>query len=216
MQQQTTFTLDQSKENILDEFIESDCNRRAYQRIMSWPKIWGVAPYARTVILTGRKSSGKSFLANIWAKRAQGVFIHKNTNLSAETISSHQGFVIDNFDETWDEEEVLHHFNILHENQKYFLITLSDFENPKLADLDSRLKSCSLINIELPDDELIKIFIFKLFSQNSVLIDHSVIDYLAKILPRDFAKIQEHITMLNEIALRDRKKITIPFVKGIV
>ena len=66
-----------------------------------------------------------------------------------------------------------------------------------LADLASRINSVNKIDILMIDDELMRILIFKQFSNLSILINDDVINYLIKILPREFSKILSIISKIN-------------------
>ena len=58
-----------------------------------------------------------------------------------------------------------------------------------LADLSSRINSVNKVEISMVDDELMRILIFKQFSNFSIVISEEVINYLVKILPREVPKI---------------------------
>ena len=66
------------------------------------------------------------------------------------------------------------------------------------------------------DDELMRVLIFKQFSNLSILINDDVINYLVKILPREFPKILSVIRDINKNSLENKKKITVPFIKSLV
>jgi len=121
--------------------------------------------------------------------------------------------LLDGFDTSWREEDVLHYFNAAHENNKYLLITLSQMPEIKLADLSSRLNSANKVDILPLDDELMKILIFKQFSNFSIVVSDEVIKYLVKVLPREFPKVLSGIKLLNQLSLEQKRKITVPFVK---
>ena len=121
--------------------------------------------------------------------------------------------MIDGLDSSWSEEDVLHYFNIIHENNKYLLITLTTMPEIKLADLASRMNSVNKVDILMLDDDLMKILIFKKFSNFSIVVNDEVINYLVKILPREFPKILSSIETLNQTSLEQKRKITVPFVK---
>ena len=65
------------------------------------------------------------------------------------------------------------------------------------------------------DDELMRILIFKQFSNMSILVKDDVINYLFKVLPREFPKILSVIKVINQKALEKKKRITVPFIKHI-
>jgi chromosomal replication initiation ATPase DnaA len=211
--QQITFSLDTKPSAEVNDFIESSSNKLAYQYINNWPDNFGVLPYSKTLIIKGPKSSGKSFLANLWAKKSNALIIKKNYEITGSILEKHQAFLIDGFDHNWKEKDVLHYFNTLHENNKYLLITLTQMPEIKLPDLSSRLNSVNKIDILMLDDDLMKILIFKQFSNFSLLVNEDVINYLIKTLPREFPKVLEAINGLNQLSLEQKKKITIPFVK---
>lgn len=214
--QQITFTLAHQPSDNFSDFIESSSNKLAYKYINDWPDNFGVLPYSKVLIIKGPKSSGKSFLANLWARKSNALFLKKNHELTKSILDHHQAFIIDGFDSNWSEKDVLHYFNILHENSKYLLITLTEIPKIKLADLSSRINSVNKIDISMIDDELMKILIFKQFSNFSITINDDVINYLVKVLPRDFLKILSIINDINRNSLETKRKITIPFIKQLL
>lgn len=214
--QQTTFSLLKESSNHSNDFIESSSNQLAYTYINNWPNNFGVLPYAKTLIIKGPKSSGKSFLAHLWAKKTGALFLKKSHTLTTLILNCHQAFIIDGLDSTWCEEDILHYFNILHESNKYLLITLTKTPKIKLADLSSRINSVNKIDILMIDDELMRILIFKQFSNLSILINDDVINYLIKVLPREFPKILSVTRDINKRSLERKKKITVPFIKSLV
>lgn len=211
--QQIAFPLGSSDAYDSSEYIKSSSNSLAYKTISSWPINWGVEPYSKTLIIQGPKSSGKTFLAKKWAVQSGALFIKKIHALTENMLTDHQAFIIDGFDSTWDEEKALHHFNTIHENGKYLLINSTRIPKIKLPDLASRIKSSNRIDIGMPDDELMQMLIFKLFSNYSIVISSEVINYLINILPREFSKIITSVKDINKFALQHKRKITVPLVK---
>lgn len=215
--QQITFPFEiNSKPSHHDEFIESASNKRAYNVVRNWLTNWGVEPYPHTVIISGPPSSGKTCLANIWAKNSGALFIKKSHLLTENIINHHDGFIIEDINDGWGPELLLHHFNIINENKKYLLLTQSSPVTFILPDLVSRLKSVNNIAITQPDDELIRILIFKLFSSYSVIVGPEVISYMLKVIPREFGKIIYYTGLINELALTTKRKISIPLVKEVL
>lgn len=214
--QQTTLPLVNYNNNIWNDFIESSSNKLACQYINDWPNKFGILPYSKILLIKGSKSSGKTSLANIWAKKTNALFIKKNHKITANILDHHQAFIIDGLDASWREEEVLHHFNLLHEHGKYLLITINGVLDIKLPDLSSRLNSVNKVDILMPDDELVRILIFKQFSDFSITVNEEVINYLLKVLPREVPQILLSIKRINQISLEQKRKITIPFIKQIL
>lgn len=216
MQQITFPFLADKKSNHPDEFIESASNTLAYNLVKNWPTVWGVEPYPGTVLISGPTSSGKTCLANIWAKKTGALFIKKPHLLTENIINHHDGFIIENINDSWDPKLLLHHFNIINENKKYLLLTQVSKASFNLPDLTSRLKSVNNIAIAQPDDELIRILIFKLFSSYSVVVGPEVINYMLKVIPREFGKITHYTSLINDLALKTKRKISIPLVKEVL
>lgn len=196
-----------------NEFIESSSNKLACTAINNWPNDWGVMPYMRVLIIKGPRLSGKTFLSKKWARKSRAVFIDKSWEINESILHEYSSFVVDGFDETWNEEKMLHHFNTIHENGKHLLITTTKIPEIKLSDLRSRIKSSNVININMPDDDLMSMLIFKLFSNYSVLVSQEVIKYLVKIVPREFPEIICAVKRINEFALENQRKITLHLVK---
>lgn len=213
---QIAFPLGSSDAYDASEYIKSSSNSSAYKIISSWPTNWGVEPYSRTLVLQGPKSSGKTFLARKWAVQSGALFIKKNHVLSENKLIDHQAFIIDGFDSTWDEKKVLHHFNAIHENGKYLLINSTWIPEIKLPDLASRIKSSNKVEIGMPNNELMQMLIFKLFSNYSIVIGSEVVQYLIKVLPREFPEIISSVKSINEFALQHKRKITVPLVKQVL
>ncbi len=214
---QIAFPLEDSN-NIydLDEYIVSSSNNIAYTILNNWPKSWGVEPYAKTLILQGPKLSGKTFLAKKWAEKSGALFLTKEQELNENLLNKYHAFIIDGFNSEWEETKILHYFNIINENNKYLLITTTNLPGIKLPDLSSRIKATNLVNIDMLDEELMKILIFKLFSNYSITVSNEVISYLLKHLPRSFPEITKSIKKLNLYALENKRKITIPLIKKVL
>lgn len=195
------------------EFIESSSNSLACFSIDNWQSHWGVDPYPRALIIQGPKASGKTFLAKKWAKNTGALIIKKMHEITENILDHHRSFIIEDFDSNWNEEKFLHIFNLLSENQKYLLITCRSIPEIKLPDLASRIKSVNLISIQSPDDEMMQMLIFKLFSNYSVVISNEVVSFLVKTLPREFPAIVNSVKTINNFALEHKRKITVPVVK---
>lgn len=214
--QQTAFSFCNNNTYNQNEYITSSSNSLAYNTIINWPQNWGVAPYLKTLILKGAQYSGKTFLAKKWASRSGALFIKQQHELTENLLFHHQAFVIDGFNDSWQKEKILHHFNTIHENDKFLLITTTKIPNIELPDLASRINASNVININMPDDELLQMLIFKLFSNFSVVISSEVVSYLIKVLPREFPQIVNSVEKINQYALQQKRKITIPLVKSVI
>ena len=109
--------------------------------------------------------------------------------------------------------QVLHQFNSIHESNKYLLITTTQVPKLTLPDLASRINATNILDIDFPDDNLVSMLIFKLFSNFSVVVNKEVISYLINILPREFPEIIIAVQKINDYAIEHKRKITVPLVK---
>ena len=66
------------------------------------------------------------------------------------------------------------------------------------------------------DDKLMRMLIFKIFSNYSVKVKDEVINYLVKILPREFDKIIDATDKINNFAITHKRKITLSLAKEIL
>lgn len=203
MVNQKVFNIEQVDKYNIADFIISDANHFAYKLLTNKSDIqFGVKPYERTLLLTGPKSSGKTFLTKIW-----------KMSLMEHAISY---AVIEDIESFEQEEELLHLFNAAHENGQYLLMTAKSLPKFALPDLASRINAVNRIFIEAPDDFLIQMFIFKQFSNYSIIVSNEVVKYLTKVLPRELDQISNIVKIINKKSLSQKKKISIPFIKDIL
>jgi len=195
-----------------DEFIVSASNRLAYDALQNWQNSFGVNPYKSTLLIKGSASSGKTYLTKIW-QNLSNAYLIKDIFFDNEILAKHNAFIIEDI-ENWQETALFHLFNLINEKQKYLLLTSTDkAKNFTLPDLSSRINSVLSLSLNPPDDELIRILIFKHFSSSSVNITQIVIDFLLVNLPREYNKILDILKQINCFALTSKRKITISLIK---
>ena len=101
----------------------------------------------------------------------------------------HKNVLIDNFDNSWKEEPLLHLYNLIQELGGSFIIIS---EQPvsqmdiKLRDLASRVSTMSTVELKLPDDEIIRGVMGKLFKDRQINVSNDVVNYLCKRMERSF------------------------------
>ncbi|MFY9589941.1 HdaA/DnaA family protein [Rickettsia endosymbiont of Halotydeus destructor] len=213
--QQLIFPFSHNTKYHPDEFIVSQSNRLAYDKLKNRQTDWGVNPYKFTLLIKGPPSSGKTYLTKIW-QNLTNAFIIQDIFFDEEILAKYDSFIIEDI-ENWQEVILLHLFNLINERQKYLLLTISNInKNFILPDLSSRIKSVLTIEIEPPDDELMKILIFKHFSTSSITVAENVADFLLVNLPRQHKEIMERLEQINNFALISKRKVTIPLVKEVL
>ncbi|MCE3255794.1 MAG: hda [Rickettsiaceae bacterium] len=204
---------------LAEDFVVSSCNHEAFQLIQNYrigdenlPKIFAIcAP----------KFGGKTYLANIWKKKTEAEFLDlkelENTNL-VRVIRAKHFYIVEDVDQIKNQELLLQIFNLIAEKSSYLLLTSSiklNQINIKIEDLNSRLKNIFQIEIDDPDDDLIKMLLIKNFSSRQVKVDTKVIDFLAKNLDRNFTALHDAIRMLEFFSAEKRSGVTVPLVKQI-
>lgn len=213
---QYTFPLLAINNYYIEDFIVSASNKEAYNYINNWPAKWGNSPFKKSVILYGPYASGKTHLAKIWQYKSSAYEIKSVADINEDIFNDYNAFYIENIVD-WDEVQLLHIFNWLNENNKYLLLTASRLEiDFKLPDLASRINSIARINVMIPDDELIKILLFKLFSNYSIKISFKIQRYLLTWLPRRIDEIIKFVHELNHFALANKRGLTIPLIKEFI
>ncbi|MFT6105932.1 MAG: chromosomal replication initiation ATPase DnaA [Rickettsiales bacterium] len=217
---QLSFNFPTQERYLSADFLKSDCNKSAFDFVVnfdpknqSFPEIFAIkAP----------KFAGKSHLANIWGKKHKAEFLDlkdlENTNL-IKIIKAKSFYIIENIDEIKNQELLLQVFNLAQEKSSYLMMTSkSDLFSLGYAinDLNSRLKNVFQLNIEKPDDDLIKMLLIKNFSTKQLQVDNKVIDFLAKNLKRDFATVFDVVRLLEFYSLERKRNITIPLIKEVI
>ena len=215
---QTTLDFEYKEEYLQDDYIISEDNRIIFDVMDNWQQEWGVAPYPSILLLTGPSGSGKTHISRLWKQKTKS--INLNIDNFSDIHKDNNRFIIDDIHLLKEySKELFHIFNIANEQNKYLLLTSSKNQTDldiNLPDLSSRIKSLRQISLKEPDDQMIQIILFKHFSKRSLRIDMKIINYLAKILPRNFKDIERQMSILDQESLRQKRDITIPFIKNTI
>jgi chromosomal replication initiation ATPase DnaA len=226
---QLSFSFDHQISFSHDDFINSEVNQDALIWVQRWPEFMqnhdGVAHIAfeNALLICGPAGCGKTHLAHIWAKRNNAVFIdykHVNRRKSIrKLIGESQYVILEEMHNIPDEEALLHFFNIIKEKNFYLLITsrlsLLDMEL-KLADLRSRINAIPVIDLQMPDDELLRAILKKNFADRQLKINEDVVDFLLMRMERSFLSADNIVSLLDDVSLRESSSITIPFAKYVI
>lgn len=194
-----------------DNFLVSDCNKEAYNKLAAWP-----AWETHALYLCGKKGSGKSHLANIWAKRANALIIEAG---AINPASINGNCAVEDIEQYKNEVSLLHLFNHCRDIGAYLLLTsaCAPLALPfTLPDLTSRLRACPIAAIQEPDDAVLLGVMRKQFSDRQLLVDDEVICYLAARMERTLSNVKTLVETLDKSSLAEHKTITIPFVRKIL
>ncbi len=206
-----------SKKNFnTEDYFVSESNKYAYKIIKKWPR-WT----KKIVNIYGEKYSGKTHLANIFKKKANGFFINsdKINNNILKQFKLYETIIIDGFYNEVEEELLYTIFNLVEQDNKFLIIfsriPISDFKF-KLKDTESRVKNCLSVEIQAPDDELIFAIIMKSFSDRQITIDKKIINFILNRINRSYSKIHDFIYKIDELSLKKKKPINFKTIKEIL
>jgi chromosomal replication initiation ATPase DnaA len=192
-----------------EDFLVSPSNEHAYGLIESWPD-WPDT----ILLLVGPRGSGKSHLASIWATNARAWTIDASgiTQDKVPHLVSNGALAVEDMDRgERDEAALFHLLNLARERKASLLITCEtppDRWSLRTPDLLSRLRLAPSVSLEAPDDALLKAILVKLFVDRQLVVDTSVVDYIALRIERSLAKASELVALLDREALSRGRRVS--------
>lgn len=213
MQESFNFILEE-KQQPIEDFVVSPANRYAYSLITNWPENWN----SNAVLIYGPSGSGKTTLAEIWKKKTAATFI-KPDDIYSGKLSGKKNYIIDDIEKVHDEVALFHFFNLVKERKGYILFTSCKHPqnlNIRLPDLKSRINAIPSAGLDNPDDELIRTLLLKNFVEHQLKVGMDVIDYMVMRIDRSFSVINNIVDILDRESLKEKKNITVPFVKNVL
>ena len=192
-----------------EDFLVSPSNEQAYGLIESWPD-WPDT----ILLLVGPRGSGKSHLASIWATNARAWTVDASgiTQDKVPHLVSNGALAIEDMDRgERDEAALFHLLNLARERKASLLITCEtppDRWSLRTPDLLSRLRLAPSVSLEAPDDALLKAVLVKLFVDRQLVVDTSVVDYIALRIERSLAKASELVALLDREALSRGRRVS--------
>ena len=199
-----------------DDLVVGPSNVEAVGLIDRWPD-WP----SSVVVLAGPAGSGKSHLAAIW-REASGAAEFGGGALDAAAIdaASHGPVLIDDIDAARiDETGLFHLINAARGGGTHLLLTARRFPlawGVRLADLESRLKAASTVEIHEPDDKLLAAVIIKLFADRQVEVEPHVVQYLVKRIERSLSTAIDIVERLDRAAMEQKARISRALAADIV
>jgi chromosomal replication initiation ATPase DnaA len=206
---QLALALDHVESLAREDFLGGPSNAAALALIESYPDWPG-----RGAVLVGPEGSGKSHLAAIWAAeagaRSLGARTLADTHLPA-ALATGTLVVEDIAPGDFDERALFHLLNLAHEEQAYLLLTARTAPagwNVAIRDLESRLKALPVVALAPPDDALLRAVLVKLFADRQLLVDESLVGYVATRIERSFAAARAIVGRLDQEAMRLQRPLT--------
>ncbi len=80
----------------------------------------------------------------------------------------------------------------------------------RIPDLRSRLRALPHVEVQPPDEALLKAVLVKLFSDRQLNVEPAVIDYLALRMERSMAAASQVVAAIDRLALAMHRKVTRP------
>jgi chromosomal replication initiation ATPase DnaA len=207
----------------LEDFLPSSSNEEGVAWLLrrepsSWP--------SHALVLWGPEGAGKTHLLSIWCERQKAQRIALGDPVLAAIVNGKAlapAFALDDADacvgDPAQEEWLQHFYNATKAASLPVLLTA--LHPPALwglglRDIETRLKSCVSASLHEPDDALMRGLLMKLFSDRQLMVEVGVVDYLSARLERTTAAVRDAVAQLDEAALGEGRKISIPFAQKVL
>jgi len=193
-----------------DDYLVGKSNQAAFELLGAWPD-WP----APVVILAGPVGSGKTHLVEAFHAET-GAAVIRAEDLTSETVAdlvTREAVVVEDTHRGVDETALFHLLNAARQAGVPVLITSRTWPAAwgiSLPDLRSRLRAAAPIEIEEPDDDLLRRVLVKLFSDRQIAIDLGVVDYLVVRMERSLGVAMKVVDAIDRESLAGRAKITKP------
>jgi chromosomal replication initiation ATPase DnaA len=192
-----------------DDFLVTSSNMAAVELVDQWPH-WPT--YG--AVLVGPESCGKTHLVEVWRQRSAAVKIEARALETANVPNLFEGkaaAIEDLHARDIDERAIFHALNLAKQEGKFILFTSRlqthklDF---KIPDLSSRLNSLPAVQIEAPDDTLLRGVLVKLFADRQLAVDEGLINYTLLRMPRSLATARKLVSEIDHLALTEKAEVS--------
>jgi chromosomal replication initiation ATPase DnaA len=206
---QLAFALPHAESLTRDNFLEGPANAAGLTLVDGWPD-WP----NRIMLLVGPEGSGKSHLAAIWAEQAgaRSISAHALTAVAVPGALATGALVVEDLKSPdLDERALFHLMNLAREEAAFVLITARTPPTAlqiELRDLRSRLRAVPTVSLLPPDDQLFRALIVKFCADRQLIVDETVVSYLASRIERSYAAVRQAVELLDTEALRLGRPVT--------
>ena len=206
---QLAFALPHTESLTRDNFLEGPANAAGLALVDGWPD-WP----NRIMLLVGPEGSGKSHLATIWAEQAgaRSIPAHALTAVAVPGALATGALVVEDLKSPdLDERSLFHLMNLAREETAFVLITARTPPTAlqiELRDLRSRLRAVPTVLLLPPDDQLFRALIVKFCADRQLIVDETVVSYLASRIERSYAAVRQAVELLDTEALRLGRPVT--------
>ena len=194
-----------------EDFLVSSSNDAAVEMADRWPD-W---PHPAAIV-AGPQGSGKSHLANVWRLRSGAGLVTAADLEDAHVAALQPGaaLVVEDLDRGVADEKAL--FHLLNRARESKLSVLLTSRTPpgeqefRVPDLRSRLRALPIVQMQPPDEALLKAVLVKLFADRQLNVEPPVIDYLSLRMERSMAAASRIVAAIDRLALATHRKVTRP------
>ena len=185
-----------------------DATNEAARTWLARTEVWP----ERRLALWGGADRGKTHLLRIWATH-HGAAVLSGRDLSGfPEVASPAGVAVDDADEA-DEAALLHLLNTARDLALPVLLASRMAParwNVTLLDLTSRLRAITAVEIEAPDDDLLRRLLLHWLAERRLVADKALHDRLLARLPRRPEILRAAVDRLDHDALASRRRKVTP------
>ncbi|WP_299814434.1 DnaA/Hda family protein [uncultured Roseibium sp.] len=195
-----------------EDYLVGSSNRAAFELLERWPD-WP-SPVA---VLAGPVGSGKTHLVRAFQDETGAAVIAAKDLREAdvETLAMAPAAIVEDAHRGVDDTALFHLLNASRQAGRTVLITSRTWPaswNIALPDLLSRLRAATPVEIQEPDDDLLRRVLVKLFADRQISVDIGVVDYLVVRMERSLEVAMRAVEAIDREALAGRVGITKPLV----
>jgi chromosomal replication initiation ATPase DnaA len=195
-----------------EDFLVSPSNADAFETFEAWPA-WP----DRVLLLLGPTGAGKSHLGAIWAARSHARILPASALAGADmsVVAVEGPLLLEDVDSARGiEAELFHLLNIVRNSPHGWLVLTArawpDGWGLRTPDLLSRLRLAPAVEIAEPDDALVRAVLVKHFIDRQLVVDTTVVEYLAMRIERSLDAARQVVEALDQEALMAGRRITRP------
>lgn len=200
-----------------EDFLVSASNEAAFEALERWPD-WPDP----VLVMVGPPGSGKTHLATIWAARSHAWTVPRDRLRVGDVphLVSAGALVVEDCDQAEGHEDALFHLlNMARERRCFLLLTARTPPGDwrlQTADILSRLRLAPSVTLGEPDDALVRAVLVKMFLERQIVVDTSVVEFLALRIDRSIAAARAVVEALDREGLARGRRITRPLAAEIL
>lgn len=203
-------------EYLVEDFLPLSGSFSAHQIILS-----SLANDLTGALIMGPQGVGKTHLMNVCLQHLNSnnaeILVLKNIAELIMPTEQVKYLLIDNISSlTLEQQELLFHWynHLKTVGGKMFLVLEKTLDElVELNDLKSRMLTLQQAILDYPNEKDLEIFILKQAFDCQITISEDVLNYMLLRLERNFNKAEQIIEKIDEESLREKRKITVPFIK---